>query len=220
LINLIPRFYDTTDGQVLIGGIDIRELSLHKLHEIIGYISQRSVLFSGSVKSNIAYGKHQASEAEIEEAAHVAQAEAFIKKLDDSYNSPIAQEGANISGGQKQRLSIARALLKHPAIYLFDDSFSALDFTTDAALRKALEPKIKDATVLIIAQRISTVINAQKILVLDQGELVGIGTHSELMKSCSVYQEIAESQLSPEELDEALNPTLTILPVADDGASS
>jgi ATP-binding cassette subfamily B multidrug efflux pump len=205
LIDLIPRFYDATKGEVMVGGIDVRELGLTDLHDLIGYISQRSVLFSGTVTSNIAYGRPNASRSEIEEAARIAQAESFIRKLEDSYESPIAQEGSNVSGGQKQRLAIARALVKQPAIYLFDDSFSALDFTTDAALRKALEPKIKYATVIIIAQRISTVINAKKIIVLDRGKIVGIGTHTELMRSCQVYQEIASSQLSPEELIEALD---------------
>ncbi len=206
LINLIPRFYDPTSGQILIGGVDIKELSLKNLRNMIGYISQNSVLFSGTVLSNISYGKQNASKMEVKKAAQIAQAEDFIQKLDNLYDAPIAQEGLNISGGQKQRLSIARALLKQPAIYLFDDSFSALDFSTDAALRQALIPEIKSATVLIIAQRISTVINADKILVLDRGKLVGIGTHSQLIKNCKVYQEIAESQLSNEELSEALTP--------------
>ena len=204
LINLIPRFYDATTGQVLINGIDIRDLKLKKLHSLIGYISQKSVLFSGTVASNISYGKLDATNDEIHEAARIAQAEAFIHKLEKTFDSPIAQEGSNVSGGQKQRLAIARALIKQPPIYLFDDSFSALDFTTDAALRKALEPKIKNSTVLIVAQRISTVINAQKIIVLDQGKIVGIGSHRDLMRDCPVYQEIASSQLSPDELRHAL----------------
>jgi ATP-binding cassette subfamily B protein len=204
LINLIPRFYDASEGQVLLNGVDVRDLKLHELHDLIGYIAQKSVLFSGTVASNIKYGKMHAEDSEVKEAARIAQAENFIRKLEDEFDSPIAQEGANVSGGQKQRLSIARALIKQPPIYLFDDSFSALDFTTDAALRKALEPKVKDATVIIVAQRISTVINAQKIVVLDQGQVVGIGTHSQLMKDCQVYQEIASSQLSPEELRHAL----------------
>ncbi|MGD0284128.1 MAG: ABC transporter ATP-binding protein [Candidatus Saccharimonadales bacterium] len=204
LINLIPRFYDATKGQILVNGIDVRDLSLTDLHELIGYISQRSVIFSGTIASNISYGTEQASDDVIREAARVAQAENFIHKLEHSYESPIAQEGANVSGGQKQRLSIARALVKQPPIYLFDDSFSALDFTTDAALRRALAPKTKNATVIIVAQRISTVINAQKIVVLDQGRIVGVGDHRELMRSCEVYQEIASSQLSPDELRHAL----------------
>jgi len=204
LINLIPRFYDTSEGQVLLNGVDVRDLKLHELHDLIGYIAQKSVLFSGTVASNIKYGKMHAEDSEVKEAARIAQAENFIRKLEDEFDSPIVQEGANVSGGQKQRLSIARALIKQSPIYLFDDSFSALDFTTDTALRKALEPKVKDSTVIIVAQRISTVINAQKIVVLDQGQVVGIGTHSQLMKDCQVYQEIASSQLSPEELRHAL----------------
>jgi ATP-binding cassette subfamily B protein len=188
----------------LLNGVDVRDLKLHELHDLIGYIAQKSVLFSGTVASNIKYGKMHAEDSEVKEAARIAQAENFIRKLEDEFDSPIAQEGANVSGGQKQRLSIARALIKQSPIYLFDDSFSALDFTTDTALRKALEPKVKDSTVIIVAQRISTVINAQKIVVLDQGQVVGIGTHSQLMKDCQVYQEIASSQLSPEELRHAL----------------
>jgi ATP-binding cassette subfamily B protein len=217
LINLIPRFYDVNEGQVLINGVDVRDLKLHELHDLIGYIAQKSVLFSGTVASNIKYGKPEAKDNEIEDAARTAQAENFIRKLEKGFASPIAQEGSNVSGGQKQRLSIARALVKQTPIYIFDDSFSALDFTTDAALRQALIPKIQHTTVIIVAQRISTVINAQKIVVLDQGKVVGIGTHTQLMKDCQVYQEIASSQLSPEELRHALTaPAKKLKPLEDE----
>lgn len=200
LINLIPRFYDVTTGKVLVDGIDVRELSLHDLHAQIGYVPQKAALFSGTVASNIRYGKHDASEADIEHAADIAQASEFIINLEDGYNNAIAQGGSNVSGGQKQRLSIARALAVKPNIYIFDDSFSALDFRTDAKLRKALAKETVDKTVLIIGQRISTIVNADKIIVLEEGRIVGQGTHKQLLETNAVYREIAASQLSDKEL--------------------
>ena len=200
LVNLIPHFYDVTKGSIEIDGIDIRNVKQNTLREVIGYIPQKAVLFSGSIDSNIRYGKEDASEEEIRYAAKTAQAEEFIESSDEKYEQPIAQGGANISGGQKQRLSIARALAKKAPIYIFDDSFSALDFKTDAALRQALKTDTSNATVLIVAQRVSTIMDADKIIVLDDGEIVGIGTHRQLIEDCSVYREIAESQLSKEEL--------------------
>ena len=200
LINLIPRFYDVTSGKILVDGLDVRDYNLEDLYSKIGYVPQKSVLFSGTVSENIKYGRPKASESEVEKAARISQATEFIKNLDEKYQHLIAQGGANVSGGQKQRLSIARAIAKDPEIYIFDDSFSALDFKTDAALRKALGVEIKNKTVLIVAQRISTILSADKIIVLEDGEIVGQGTHKALMKSCKVYQEIAYSQLSEEEL--------------------
>lgn len=200
LINLIPRFYDATSGQVLIDGIDVRKYRLEDLYSKIGYVPQKGVLFSGDINSNIKYGMPNANDAAVKKAAEIAQAEEFINGLEDKYHSPIAQGGTNVSGGQKQRLSIARAIARNPEIYIFDDSFSALDFKTDAALRQALESETKQKTVLIIAQRISTILNADKIIVLDEGRIVCSGTHQELMKNCDVYKEIAYSQLSEEEL--------------------
>ncbi len=200
LISLIPRFYDVSAGQVLVDGVDVRDLRLKDLYGQIGYVPQKGVLFSGTVKSNIAYGNAKASDTDVNQAAKTAQASEFIKKLDGGIDSDIAQGGSNVSGGQKQRLSIARALAVKPKIYIFDDSFSALDFKTDAALRKALEAETKDRTVLIVGQRISTIMNADKIIVLDEGKIVGQGTHRELMKQSKVYKEIAYSQLSDEEL--------------------
>lgn len=200
VINLIPRFYDATKGQVLVDDMDVREMTQEDLRSRIGYISQKAVLFSGSVKENIAYGRPDIDEAEINQAATTAQAAEFIAGLENKLDSPIAQAGANVSGGQKQRLSIARALAKKPEIYIFDDSFSALDFKTDANLRKALESETKDKTVLIVAQRISTVMTAEKIIVIDDGQIVGQGTHAELLKNSPVYREIALSQLSEEDL--------------------
>lgn len=200
LISLIPRFYDVSAGQVLVDGVDVRDLRLKDLYGQIGYVPQKGVLFSGTVKSNIAYGNAKASDTDVNQAAKTAQASEFIKKLDGGIDSDIAQGGSNVSGGQKQRLSIARALAVKPKIYIFDDSFSALDFKTDAALRKALEAETKDRTVLIVGQRISTIMNADKIIVLDEGKIVGQGTHSQLMKRNKVYREIAYSQLSDEEL--------------------
>jgi len=200
LVNLIPRFYDVTEGQILIDGIDVREMSQHDLHEIIGYVPQKGILFSGTIASNLKYGRNGATGEEIAEAAAIAQATEFISALPEGFESPIAQGGTNVSGGQKQRLSIARALVKKAPIFIFDDSFSALDFKTDAALRKALKESTGDSTVLIVAQRVGTIKNADQIIVLDQGRIVGKGTHSELIKSCETYREIALSQLSEEEL--------------------
>lgn len=202
ILNLIPRLYDVTDGVITIDGIDIRDISQHDLRQHIGYISQKAMLFSGTVASNIAYGNPDADEPEINKAAKIAQAKEFIDSLPKKMDSPVAQAGSNLSGGQKQRLSIARALAKKPEIYLFDDSFSALDFKTDAALRRELNDRIADATLIIVAQRISTIMQADKIIVLDKGKVVGIGKHLELLKTSSVYKEIAESQLSAKELGE------------------
>lgn len=206
LINLIPRFYDATDGEILINGINVKEYKEEYLNNIIGYVPQKAVMFSGTIKSNIAYGKSKKgkpSKKEIEEASKVSQAYEFISKLDEKYDSHVAQGGTNLSGGQKQRLSIARIVARDPEIYIFDDSFSALDYKTDATLRKELKKYTKNATSLIVAQRIGTIINADKIIVLDEGECVGIGTHKELMKKCKVYKEIALSQVTKEELDNA-----------------
>lgn len=200
LVSLIPRFYDVSAGQVLIDGVDVRDLRLKDLYAQIGYVPQKGVLFSGTVESNIKYGNSKASTADANKAAKVAQASEFIKKLDKGLAGEIAQGGANISGGQKQRLSIARALAVKPKVYIFDDSFSALDFKTDAALRRALENETRNRTVLIVGQRISTIMNADKIIVLDEGKIVGQGTHRELIATNEVYKEIAYSQLSDEEL--------------------
>ncbi|MFZ2373391.1 MAG: ABC transporter ATP-binding protein [Trichococcus flocculiformis] len=200
LINLIPRFYDVTDGAIEIDGIDIRKMTQADLRANIGYVPQKGMLFSGNVVSNIAYGKDDASTDEIMKALEVAQAKNFVSEMEDGIETAIAQGGGNVSGGQKQRLSIARALVKKAPIYIFDDSFSALDFKTDAALRSALDAYTDNATVLIVAQRISTIMDAEQIIVLDKGRIVGIGTHDALMKNCETYQEIAKSQLSEEEL--------------------
>lgn len=200
LINLIPRFYDVSSGQVLIDGVNVKDVTQEDLHDKIGFVPQKGVLFSGTIESNLKYGAPSASDEELEESAEIAQATDFIKKLEKDFGSPIAQGGANVSGGQKQRLSIARAIIKKPEIYIFDDSFSALDFKTDAKLRQALNKATVGATVMIVAQRISTIMHADKIIVLDEGEIVGIGTNDELLKSCEVYKEIAYSQLSKEEM--------------------
>lgn len=209
LINLIPRFYDVSAGQILLDGVDIRNVTLSELTSRIGYVPQKGVLFSGTVASNISYGNQRASRKELEKAAQVAQAAEFINELDGAYDSNIAQGGSNVSGGQRQRLSIARALATQAQIYIFDDSFSALDFKTDARLRRALAKEMKHKTMLIVAQRINTIMNADKIIVLDEGKIVGQGTHTELMQSCRVYQEIAASQLSDEELTQlAANATM------------
>lgn len=200
LINLIPRFYDVTEGAILVNGVDVRNVSGYKLREKIGYIPQKGLLLSGTILSNLNYGKKDASMDEIKEASEVAQASEFINNLKEEYDAPIAQGGSNVSGGQKQRLSIARALVKKPDIYIFDDSFSALDYKTDAKLRGALKSYTKNGTVLIVAQRVGTIMNADQIIVLDQGEIVGIGKHHDLLKSCPTYFEIASSQLSKEEL--------------------
>ncbi|KFX57002.1 ABC transporter ATP-binding protein [Clostridium botulinum] len=201
LVNLIPRFFDTTEGEILVDGVDVRNVTQHDLRGKIGYVPQKGMLFSGTIESNIKYGAENAPKEVIMNAARVAQATEFIEAKDDTYNSPISQGGNNVSGGQKQRLSIARAIAKQPEIYIFDDSFSALDYKTDIVLRKALNEQIKDGTILIVAQRISTVLNADKIIVLDEGKIVGKGTHKELLKSCEVYKQIALSQLSKEELE-------------------
>ena len=200
LINLIPRFYDATEGQILVDGVDVREQSQHALHDKIGYVPQKGVLFTGTIADNLRYGDEEAGEEELRQAAQVAQALDFIEEKPDGFETEIAQGGGNVSGGQKQRLSIARALVKKPEVYIFDDSFSALDFKTDAALRRALAPQTKDATVLIVAQRISSIMHAEQIVVMDDGRIAGIGTHRELLENCEVYREIAQSQLSKEEL--------------------
>lgn len=204
LINLIPRFFDVTEGSVTVDGKDVRDISLESLRRNIGYVPQKGVLFSGTIADNIKYGQLQDSDEAMFEAARIAQAVEFIDSKPDRYDSPISQGGTNVSGGQKQRLSIARAIARNPMIYIFDDSFSALDFKTDAALRKALGPKVKDKTVFIVAQRISTILYAEQIIVLDDGKMVGKGTHKELMKSCDVYKQIATSQLSEKELSKSL----------------
>lgn len=204
LVNLIPRFYDVTEGKIMIDGEDIREVMQHDLREKIGYVPQKGVLFSGNVASNILYGNPDGTQEEMEEAAKIAQATEFIEHKKKRYQSPISQGGANVSGGQKQRLSIARAIAKHPEIYIFDDSFSALDYKTDVTLRKALKEKTADSTVLIVAQRISTILQAEQIIVLDNGKVVGKGTHKELLKNCEAYYQIASSQLSEKELAEDL----------------
>lgn len=200
LVNLIPRFFDVTKGRILVDGVDIRHMKLSDLRDRIGYVPQKGVLFSGTIDSNIRYGKDEATGEEVQRAASIAQAWEFIQEKEDGVNSAIAQGGTNVSGGQKQRLSIARAIAKNPEIYIFDDSFSALDYKTDVVLRRALKKETKDATTLIVAQRISTILHADKILVLDEGRVVGQGTHKELLKSCDIYRQIAMSQLSEEEL--------------------
>lgn len=201
LVNLIPRFYDVTEGSITIDGRDVRDLSQKDLRDVIGYIPQKGVLFSGDIESNIKYGKEDADVNQIMKAIEVAQASDFVESKEEGISAPIAQGGTNVSGGQKQRLSIARALVKKPSIYIFDDSFSALDFKTDASLRKALKVYTGHSTVLIVAQRVSTIMNAEQIIVLDGGKMVGKGTHKELLKNCPEYREIAESQLSKEELE-------------------
>ncbi len=201
LINLIPRLFDVSSGEILVDGVNVKEASFKDLHDIIGYIPQKGVLFSGTIESNIKYGDENMKEEDMNRAARIAQAKDFIENKDEKYSSPISQGGTNVSGGQKQRLSIARAVAKNPEIYIFDDSFSALDYKTDVALRTAIKKETKDATVLIVAQRVSTIMNAEQIIVLDEGKIVGIGTHKELLKTCPVYQEIASSQLTKEELE-------------------
>ncbi len=200
LINLIPRFYDVSAGQILLDGVDIRQLKLEDLYDQIGYVPQKGVLFSGTIASNIKYGNAKASQKLVEKSAKIAQAAEFISELKNGYKNDIAQGGSNVSGGQRQRLSIARAIAVEPNVYIFDDSFSALDFKTDAKLRLALAKETKHKTVLIVGQRINTIMNADKIIVLDEGKIVGQGTHQELMKNCEVYQEIAASQLSEDDL--------------------
>ncbi|MBB1559340.1 ABC transporter ATP-binding protein [Candidatus Saccharibacteria bacterium] len=200
LINLIPRFYDVSAGQILLDGVDIRNVKLEDLYDQIGYVPQKGVLFSGTIASNIKYGNAKASQKLVEKSAKIAQAAEFINELKNGYKNDIAQGGSNVSGGQRQRLSIARAIAVEPNVYIFDDSFSALDFKTDAKLRLALAKETKHKTVLIVGQRINTIMNADKIIVLDEGKIVGQGTHQELMKNCEVYQEIAASQLSEDDL--------------------
>ena len=206
LVNLIPRFYDATDGEILVDDMNVKDYTLESLHNKIGYVSQKAIIFTGTVKSNVNYGdngKKRNKLDNIKKSIEIAQAKEFVEKMDGSYEAHIARDGTNISGGQKQRLSIARAIAKNPEIYIFDDSFSALDYKTDLKLRKSLKKYTKNATILIVAQRIGTIISADKIVVLDKGECVGIGTHKELLKTCEVYREIALSQLSKEELDYA-----------------
>ena len=200
LIKLIPRLYDITEGSILINGVDIRSMTQKELRSKIGIIPQKAVLFSGTIADNIRYGKEDATDEEIKQAAEVSQATEFISTMEDGFDSIIAQGGTNLSGGQKQRLAIARALVRKPEIYIFDDSFSALDFNTDAKLRAALKKEIKGSTFIIVAQRVSTIMNANRILVLDEGKIAGIGRHCELIKSCEIYKEIVSSQLSEEEL--------------------
>lgn len=201
LVNLIPRFYDVSNGEISVDGVDVRNLSKHELRDLIGYVPQKGVLFSGTIESNIKYSNEEMSKDAMENAARIAQAQDFIEEKPEGYDSPIAQGGTNVSGGQKQRLSIARAIAKNPEIYIFDDSFSALDYKTDVNLRKALKEETADSTVIIVAQRISTILHAEQIIVLNEGKIAGIGNHKELMKSCEVYQQIASSQLSKEELE-------------------
>ena len=206
LINLIPRFYDATEGEVLVDGINVKEYTQHFLHNKIGYVSQKAVIFNDTVIGNVSYGdngKGEISREKVIESIEVAQGKDFVEKMENSYDTQMAQSGTNISGGQKQRLSIARAIAREPEIYIFDDSFSALDYKTDSVLRKELKKYTKDATTLIVAQRIGTIINSDKIIVLDEGNVVGIGTHKELLNNCDVYKQIALSQLSKEELDNA-----------------
>ena len=206
LINLVPRFYDATDGEVLVDGVNVKDYKQETLHNKIGYVPQKAVIFNGTINENVSYGENgqeKITKEKIKEAIKVAQAEEFVSKMDNTYETHIAQGGTNVSGGQKQRISIARAIARNPEIYIFDDSFSALDYKTDALLRKELKKYTKEATSLIVAQRIGTIMNADKILVLENGECVGIGTHEELLKTCEVYKEIALSQLSKEELENA-----------------
>ncbi len=206
LINLIPRFYDVTDGEVMVDGINVKDYKLNSLHNKIGYVPQKAVMFNGTVSTNITYGdtdKVEITEQKIKEAIEVAQAKDFVEKMDNTYDAHIAQGGTNVSGGQKQRLSIARAIARNPEIYIFDDSFSALDYKTDSLLRSELKKYTKDATSIIVAQRIGTIMHADKIIVLDEGKCVGMGTHKELLKNCEVYKQIALSQLTKEELENA-----------------
>ncbi len=201
LLNLIPRFYDVTGGRITLDGVDIREVSLHKLRSLLGYVPQKGVLFSGDIASNLKFAGGDISDDAMEEAARIAQAEEFILAKAEGYRSEISQGGTNVSGGQKQRLSIARAIAKNPRVYLFDDSFSALDYKTDVTLRKALQEKTAQATVIIVAQRISTILHADQIIVLEEGKIAGMGTHGELLQECQAYREIARSQLSEAELE-------------------
>ena len=204
LINLIPRFYEVTEGEVLVDGINVKDYTQKFLHNKIGYIPQKAIIFNGTVNENIAYGengKDEISQEKIKEAIEIAQAKEFVEKMENGYETQMAQGGTNVSGGQKQRLSIARAIARNPEIYIFDDSFSALDYKTDRILRRELKKYTKEATTLIVAQRIGTIMNADKILVLDEGKIAGIGTHKELLKTCEIYKQIAISQLSEKELE-------------------
>ena len=200
LVNLIPRFYDVENGEILVDGVNVKNISQEELRQKIGFVPQKAVLFTGTVSENLQYGKKDADESEIKHACEIAQADDFISKMNDGYDTMLSEGGLNLSGGQKQRLSIARALVRKPEIYVFDDSFSALDFKTDAKLRAALKDETADSTVIIVAQRVGSIMNADRIIVLDEGKIAGIGTHSELMKSCEVYREIVSSQLSEEEM--------------------
>ncbi len=202
MINLVPRFYDVTDGEILIDGVNVKDYDFNNLYNKLGYVSQKAFMFTGTVESNVSYGKSKVrtTKEKVKEAIKVAQGEEFVSKMDKGMDSHIARGGTNVSGGQKQRLSIARAIARNPEIYIFDDSFSALDYKTDSVLRSELKKYTKDATCMIVAQRIGTIMNADKIVVLDKGKCVGIGTHEYLLKHCSVYKEIALSQLSKEEL--------------------
>ena len=202
LVKLMNRFYDVSRGSIEINGVDIRKYDLESLRAQVGYVAQKAHMFKGSIRSNICFGKPEASDEEMHHAARVAQASDFISKRENGYLDEIAEDGTNISGGQKQRLSIARVILKKPSLYIYDDSFSALDFKTDATLRKALKPEVKDAIFFVVAQRISTIMDSDMIIVLDEGQIIGLGTHLELLKNCSVYQEIAHSQLTQKELDD------------------
>ena len=204
LVNLIPRFYDIDSGAILVDGVDVREMAQEHLRSKIGFVPQKAVLFSGTIAQNIRHGKEDASDEEMQHAADVAQATEFISEMKDGFQSVIAQGGTNVSGGQKQRLSIARALVRQPEIYIFDDSFSALDFKTDAKLRAALKKETQEATVLIVSQRVSTIMDADQIIVLDEGQVAGIGSHRQLMQTCEVYREIVSSQLSMEEIAEKI----------------
>ena len=206
LINLIPRFYDATEGEVLVDGVNVKDYTQKFLHNKLGYISQKAVIFNDTVENNIIYGengKESISKDKMKEAIEVAQAKDFVEKMENKYETNLASGGTNVSGGQKQRLSIARAIARDPEIYIFDDSFSALDYKTDSILRKELKKYTKNATTLIVAQRIGTIINSDKIIVLDEGKVVGEGSHKELLQNCEIYKQIALSQLSKEELENA-----------------
>jgi len=203
IVNLLPRFYDVTEGHIFVDGVDVRDVSQHDLREKLGYVPQKGVLFSGNIASNILYGNSDGTMEQMKKAARIAQTTDFVEEKPKQYDSHIAQGGSNVSGGQKQRLSIARAIAKSPEIYIFDDSFSALDYKTDVKLRKALKEETTESTVIIVAQRISTILHAEQIIVLDNGRIVGIGTHRELLKSNEVYRQIAAAQLSEEELNYA-----------------
>ena len=211
LVNLIPRLYDVTEGSITIDGMDIRDLTLQKLRSLIGFVPQKGNLFSGTIESNITFGQENIHQEQVQKAARIAQATEFIEEKNDQYESQIAQGGSNVSGGQKQRLSIARAIAKNPKIYVFDDSFSALDYKTDVALRKALKDETADATVIIVAQRISTILHADQIIVLEAGTIVSKGTHRELLNHSDVYRQIALSQLSEEEIKKDLDADKEVL---------